>query len=56
MRDEFEARLWAEHGREWSDFVDRILSDLRRIAKAAVAIQFAAPWRAAAVRKAQPSD
>jgi hypothetical protein len=45
MRDEMEARLWVEHGRDWSDFVARIVSDMKVALKALHRLEFDAPWR-----------
>jgi hypothetical protein len=46
MRDEMDGRLWAEHGREFSDFVGRVVDKLADVFAEMSRVQFDAPWRA----------
>lgn len=50
MRDEFEGRLWAEHGHAFAADLARLVDELRTGFRRLVEIQFAAPWRRPASR------
>ncbi|SMF61789.1 hypothetical protein [Allosphingosinicella indica] len=45
MRDEFEGRLWADHGTDFARTVDQLLADIGQVFSRLAQIQFAAPWR-----------
>lgn len=45
MRDEFEARLWADHGTDFAASVERLFTDIGQVFARLAQIQFAAPWR-----------
>lgn len=45
MREEIEARLWAEHGDAFMADIHLLICKLRTVFDRMSAIQFAAPWR-----------
>ncbi|MGE5721952.1 MAG: hypothetical protein ACM3YM_05775 [Sphingomonadales bacterium] len=45
MRDEMDARLWAEHGSEFSAAVAGLLGQVRTAFAKLYEIQYDAPWR-----------
>lgn len=47
MRDEIDGRLWAEHGRSFSDSLASLFSQVRIALKRLNEIEFEAPWRQA---------
>ncbi len=47
MRDEIDGRLWAEHGPAFAAAVSDWFADIMFGFRRLVAIEFAAPWRAA---------
>lgn len=50
MRDEFESRMWIEHGAEFNAFVARVLDQAWQALKRLNEIEFDAPW----LRPARP--
>jgi hypothetical protein len=45
MRDEMDARLWVEHGAEFSRSLSEAFAKLRIVFERLHAIEFSAPWR-----------
>jgi hypothetical protein len=45
MRDEMDARLWVEHGRQFSEDLRRLFRALKVTFCRMAAVNFAAPWR-----------
>jgi hypothetical protein len=45
MRDEIDARIWNEHGQQFSEDLHRLLKTVAVSLKRLHAIQFDAPWR-----------
>ncbi len=45
MRDEMDARIWAAHGRQFSEDIHRLLQALRVTFCRMAAINYRAPWR-----------
>ena len=45
MRDEVDARIWGEHGDEFSASIDRLVKKAYQVFCKMAAIQFSAPWR-----------
>ena len=45
MRDELDARIWNEHGHQFSEDLHRLLKGVAVTFRRLHAIQFHAPWR-----------
>ncbi len=45
MRDEIDARIWNEHGHQFSGDLHRLLKAIQVTFCKLAAIQFSAPWR-----------
>ncbi len=45
MRDEMDARMWAEHGHEWSQFVAGVIAGIGTTLRRLNQIEFDQPWR-----------
>jgi hypothetical protein len=45
MRDHIEARLWADHGHQFSEDLHRLFAGVRETFERLAAIQFEAPWQ-----------
>jgi uncharacterized membrane protein YhaH (DUF805 family) len=45
MRDEMDARIWVEHGADFSASLDRFFKDVAVALRRLHEIQFSAPWR-----------
>lgn len=45
MRDEFDGRLWIEHGRSFGEAVSFLIDQVRVALKRLNEIEFDAPWR-----------